>query len=757
MDPFIYRECRATITARIPDTPDADAHPDRVLVQGRGTAHPKFQGGSVVFTEIGEYAIPQPIPVVIVDGELLVEVLSGDESVETQPLYLPVTVDERANQNWSWRLTFDFLTLGEYGEEVKHPPLSFPVEAGDGPLELAKVATPQVKSTGFVTRGLRGYSVSGVTAADGQLVFEWEDGGTDAVPLPDAVQGVGVESVTQDSPDSMALVLTDGSITGTVTLPPGPPGQDGANVLPTDTAIAQAVSDEGSETATALATAMSAAIEHAAKYEGPTLPAQLFGVVSSNNIDQSAVLQVAMDTAAALKKTLYLPPGRIRATNLKVPKNLSIVGGGYHAYYRRTYNDQESDRQTWVQQITGAPTPLFTIGSYDDPEGPHGGSGVTLSNLMIAGTSGAQAPLVHQKQGFEVLLDNVLLYGNIGAPGLVIDAASNCKYNVQIQLCGSDTLPALLFASTEHPWANTAEGWAPLANSNDFDNLRVERSKNQAMWIGVGADALSSFAEFTRMTNPHFEAPASEPNVRPMIEVGSIRSLDIVNPFFYGGGDCLLFHNQLPYGDTPGQSYRGDADLGGITVLGGVFLGRTAGNSPTQSLVVLRGGNGFHAVGTKFWRQTNQAVRIDSTYGPDVVVDSKQSQYGWDSTTIQPGGHTRPGRIRLIRDNRTGYRASASVEPPAGTGATVTVTGDDYYGTVTLTAGTSPGVGAMVQVLFPRTFNEIRTVVLTPTSQESASKGLYVSNTWVTGFQVGLAISPTAGQVVRFNYAVLRP
>ena len=49
-DVFQYRECRATITARIPDTPDAAAHPDRVLVQGRGTAHPQFQGGSVVFT-----------------------------------------------------------------------------------------------------------------------------------------------------------------------------------------------------------------------------------------------------------------------------------------------------------------------------------------------------------------------------------------------------------------------------------------------------------------------------------------------------------------------------------------------------------------------------------------------------------------------------------------------------------------------------------------------------------------------------------
>ena len=539
--------------------------------------------------------------------------------------------------------------------------------------------------------------------------------------------------------------------------PEGPPGRDGSDAVLTDTAVAEFVADPDSDTAAAVSQSVTAMIEHSAKFEGATLHAHLFGIVSSNSIDQSTLLQELMDAAAAFRKPLHLPPGRIRATGLRVPKNLTIIGGGFHPYYRRNYNDGEDGRQTWIQQPTGATTPLFTIGDYEDAEGQYGGSGVTLRNLMLAGTSSAQAPLIHQKQGFEVNLDNVLLYGNIGAPALVIDAASNCKYNVQIQLCGSDELPALLFASTGHPWANTAPDWTPLANSNDFDNLRVERSKNQAMWIGVGDNTLTSFAEFTRLTNPHFEAPASEPNVRPLIEVGNIRGLDIVNPFLYGGGDCLLFHDQLPYGDTPGQSYRGDADLGGITIMGGVLLSRESGSSPAQSLVVLRRGNGFHAVGTKFWRQTHQAVRIDATYGPDVVVDSRQSQYGWDSTTVQPGGHTRPGRIRLIRDNRTSYRATASTEPPAGGGAKVTVSGDDHQGTVTLTPGSSPGTGPVLQVQFPRTFNEIRTVVLTPTNQSTAAKGLYVPNTWATGFQVGLATAAAEGQSVRFSYAVLQP
>ena len=240
MDPFIYRECRATITARVPDTVDADQHPDRVLVQGRGTAHPQFQGGSVVFTEIGEYAIPQPIPVVIVDGELLVEVLAGDESVETQPLFLPVTVDERANQNWSWRLVFDFLTLGEYGEEVKHPPLSFPVEAGDGPLEISTVASPVVKSKGFVTRGAPGPGLQEITAENGELVFQWDNGRSISVQVPDAVPGppgdtgpppylaTGTTTVTDD-PEEAALTIRGATPNYRVdaVLPRGPRGLPG--------------------------------------------------------------------------------------------------------------------------------------------------------------------------------------------------------------------------------------------------------------------------------------------------------------------------------------------------------------------------------------------------------------------------------------------------------------------------------------------------------------------------------------------------
>ena len=187
-DPFIYREVKALLTARIPDTADADENPDRVPLNGYGTAHPKFKGGSVVFAEQGEFAIPRDIPVRVVDGHLMVEVFDGDELI-LQPLFLPVTVDARANQNWSYQLTFGALTIGERGDEITHPPLSFPVEEGEGPLELSTVATAVVQSGAFITRGAPGAGLTDITAENGRLAFEYSDGRVTTVEVPDTVPG----------------------------------------------------------------------------------------------------------------------------------------------------------------------------------------------------------------------------------------------------------------------------------------------------------------------------------------------------------------------------------------------------------------------------------------------------------------------------------------------------------------------------------------------------------------------------------------
>lgn len=220
MDPFKYREVRGYFTARTPDTTDADYNPDQVPLSGGVTLVPQFQGGSVVFTEVGEFAIPRRLRAQIVDGHLMTEVSSEEESV-LQPVFLPVTVDDRANQKWSWRLIFDTLTIGEYGEEVAHPDLSFPVEDGTEPLNLSTVATTARQSGAFITRGAPGPGLQAIVAEDGQLTFEYTDGRTTSIGIPESVPGPsgdpGQDGDPGDEGASAYQIAVKGGFSGTET------------------------------------------------------------------------------------------------------------------------------------------------------------------------------------------------------------------------------------------------------------------------------------------------------------------------------------------------------------------------------------------------------------------------------------------------------------------------------------------------------------------------------------------------------------
>lgn len=136
-DTLKYRQITGLFSARLPDGSDADEHPDTVRLSGRVTFHPEYKK-PLVFP--GEHIVLEPIPALLVDGQLMVEVLQGDDVV-LQDVWLPVTVDDRADQVWSWRLVFDHVTLGPSGDEVSLPDRRFPIEADGGPLDLSEAKT----------------------------------------------------------------------------------------------------------------------------------------------------------------------------------------------------------------------------------------------------------------------------------------------------------------------------------------------------------------------------------------------------------------------------------------------------------------------------------------------------------------------------------------------------------------------------------------------------------------------------------------
>lgn len=211
-----YREVQGYFTARIPDSGDADLNPDTVPLTGNVTFRPEYRK-PLVFP--GEHIVLESINAIIIDGQLMVEVVQ-DEDVVLQALHLPVTIDERGNQSWSWTMRFQNITLGDYGEEVSLPDRRFPIEPGSEPLDLSSVAG-QWSGGGLITRGAPGPGLQEIVAVDGEIVFAWDNGRTTTIEVPDAIPGPpgddGVGIAQTLTGDGGTISLSDGG--GSVTIP----------------------------------------------------------------------------------------------------------------------------------------------------------------------------------------------------------------------------------------------------------------------------------------------------------------------------------------------------------------------------------------------------------------------------------------------------------------------------------------------------------------------------------------------------------
>ena len=222
-----YREISGLWSARVPDGPDSDQYPDTILLEGHVTFEPEYR---VPLDYPGEHIVIEPMHAVIHEGVLYGETVVGDDVVRGS-LFLPVTVDENANQSWSWVAKFQGMRLGEYGEEVTLPSVRFQVPAGDDALDLSEVI-PVSQSGGAITlRGPAGASVvGGRDNGDGTVTFLLSDGSETApVAVPPGPEGRGVVSIADPDEDGTATVTYSDGTTGELLLPPGPPGDDGAD------------------------------------------------------------------------------------------------------------------------------------------------------------------------------------------------------------------------------------------------------------------------------------------------------------------------------------------------------------------------------------------------------------------------------------------------------------------------------------------------------------------------------------------------
>ena len=183
-DVMQYREVRQRFSVRDDDGPDSDLFPDRYTVTGVVEFTPKLPKGDVLaYPE--EFVKPMPITGRIVAGELFANWVVSDQE-EPRPLYLPVTVDDEADQTWSWVMRVSSLLIDGQEASIEMGDREFQVEAGDGPLWLSTVAAASKGSGAITLRGPRGYGITDITAESGVVTVEWEGGSDVNIPIPTA-------------------------------------------------------------------------------------------------------------------------------------------------------------------------------------------------------------------------------------------------------------------------------------------------------------------------------------------------------------------------------------------------------------------------------------------------------------------------------------------------------------------------------------------------------------------------------------------
>jgi cytoskeletal protein CcmA (bactofilin family) len=101
-----------------------------------------------------------------------------------------------------------------------------------------------------------------------------------------------------------------------------------------------------------------------------------------------------------------------------------------------------------------------------------------------------------------------------------------------------------------------------------------------------------------------------------------------------------------------------------------------------------------------------------------------------------------------------GLTPSRSAGDALGYGGTVSVSGSDTAGTITIGTGSLPVAGCFVTVTFGKVFNNVPYVVITPVDEAASGIAYYVTRT-AANFSVCTSSTPPAGQSFGFDYIAM--
>lgn len=186
----------------------------------------------------------------------------------------------------------------------------------------------------------------------------------------------------------------------------------------------------------------------------------------------------------------------------------------------------------------------------------------------------------------------------------------------------------------------------------------------------------------------------------------------------------------------------GSINVGGPLSLPGITV---AGESSFEDVNV---SNNLSILGSASIQQT-LTVQGSATIGGGLSVGGTISAASISADSVEFTGD-----LQLTRHIDTGGGTpSISSSSAVGGGGTVSISGNDVSGTVTINTGGSPPAGIFAQITFRAAYNSTPRVQITPSNSAASMVDYYVSRN-SNSFSIGTSSTPSASTTYTFDYLI---
>lgn len=192
-------------------------------------------------------------------------------------------------------------------------------------------------------------------------------------------------------------------------------------------------------------------------------------------------------------------------------------------------------------------------------------------------------------------------------------------------------------------------------------------------------------------------------------------SLDVAGTINVGGALSL-----------PGITVSGVSNFGEVNIADNLTVGgetSVQGNLNVQQSLTVSGG---------------------ASFGGTISASSINIQSLSLSNNLSLNGHIDAG----------GGIPGASAGGSIGSGGTVSASGSDTAGTITINTGSSASAGTLASITFAVAYNQTPHIVITPVGSSAASINYYVTRT-TTGFNILAASVPPSNAAIVFDYIAI--